>query len=315
MSFDKESESLGFSSLDELPVRYIDRTHAWYDALGTNNHYRYASFDEVPFTRLAKLLSQCRVALLTTAARFDPDKGQQDSKAPYNAGAKFYNAYTGSTAIDHDLRISHVGINRRELTDDSHCWFPLPALRRAAASGHIGEVAPRFIGVPTNRSQRHTIQTDCPEILALCQEDAIDAAVLVANCPVCHQTMSLTARHLEAAGIPTVVMGCAKDIVEQCGVPRFLFSDMPLGNAAARPFDALSQDSTMAMALELLESAFLPRTTVQNPLRWNRDPSWKFHVLNAAALSPEELERRKEEQRQIKRTAQAVRDADIAGRG
>jgi len=39
MSFDKESESLGFSSLDELPVRYIDRTHAWYDALGTNNHY------------------------------------------------------------------------------------------------------------------------------------------------------------------------------------------------------------------------------------------------------------------------------------
>ena len=71
----------------------------------------------------------------------------------------------------------------------------------------------------------------------------------------------------------------------------------------------------MAMALELLESAFLPRTTVQNPLRWKRDPSWKFHVLNAAALSPEELERRKEEQRQIKRTAQAVRDADIAGRG
>ena len=42
-------------------------------------------------------------------------------------------------------------------------------------------------------------------------------------------------------GIPTVIMGGAKDIVEHCGVPRFLFSDFPLGNSAGRPFDAESQ--------------------------------------------------------------------------
>jgi hypothetical protein len=36
--------------------------------------------------------------------------------------------------------------------------------------------------------------------------------------------VSLVARHLEADGLPTVIMGCAKDIVEHCGVPRFLFS-------------------------------------------------------------------------------------------
>jgi len=58
---------------------------------------------------------------------------------------------------------------------------------------------------------------------------------------VCHQTVSLAARHLEANGISTVIMGCAKDIVEHCGVPRFLFSDFPLGNSAGRPFDVESQ--------------------------------------------------------------------------
>ena len=63
------------------------------------------------------------------------------------------------------------------------------------------------------------------------REDKVDVAVLVANCPICHQSISLHARYLEAHGIPTVVMGCAKDIVEHCGVPRFLFSDFPLGNA------------------------------------------------------------------------------------
>jgi hypothetical protein len=309
-----ETDSLGFSPDWDVPVRYIDRTHAWYDVLGTNNHYRYASFQDVPFTRLRKPLSQCKVALLTTAAPFDPTKGQQDCKAPYNAAAKFYKPYSGDTSVDHDLRVSHVGIDRRQLTDDSNCWFPLPALRRAAASGRIGSVAPRFHGVPTNRSQRHTLQIDCPDILARCREDGVDVAVLVANCPICHQSISLTARYLEEAGIPTVVMGCAKDIVESCGVPRFLFSDMPLGNAAARPYDPPSQDATLELALNVLESAIAARTTVQNPLRWNGEEQWKEHVLNAAALTPEEIERRKAEQREIKRTSHAVRDADIAER-
>ena len=72
---------------------------------------------------------------------------------------------------------------------------------------------------------------------------------------MCHQTVSLVARHLEASGIPTVIMGCARDIVEHCVVPRFLFSDFPLGNAAGRPHDAASQDLTLELALSLLEQA------------------------------------------------------------
>lgn len=91
---------------------------------------------------------------------------------------------------------------------------------------------------------------------------------------MCHQTVSLAARHLEANGIATVVMGCAKDIVEHCGVPRFLFSDFPLGNAAGRPHDPQSQAVTLQLALRLLASAPAARTTVQSPLRWSPDPSW-----------------------------------------
>ena len=70
--------------------------------------------------------------------------------------------------------------------------------------------------------------------------------------------MSLVARHLEANGIPTVIMGCAKDIVEHCGVSRFLFSDFPLGKSAGRPGDPESQSQTLELALRLLESAVGP---------------------------------------------------------
>lgn len=305
------SDTPAFAPDWDVPVPYIRRTHEWYDTLGYGNPYRYAQFAEVPFTPLRGRLAGLRVALLTTAAPYQPDKGPQDARAPYNAAAKFFEVYSGDTTRDHDLRVSHVGVNREQLSDDSNCWFPLPALRRAAAAGRIGSLAPRFHGVPTNRSQRHTIEVDCPEVLSRCSADAADVAVLVPNCPVCHQTMSLVARHLEANGIPTVVMGAAKDIVELAGVPRFLFSDFPLGNAAGRPGDIASQDTTLELALRVLESAPGPRTTVQSPLRWGGPAEWRLDVMNVARLSADEIAHRRAENDRIKAVAQHVRDTTL----
>ena len=105
--------------------------------------------------------------------------------------------------------------------------------------------------------------------------------------------MSLTARYLEANGIPTVIMGCAKDIVEHAGVPRFLFSDFPLGNAAGKPNDPASQQQTLALALDLLESAIGPRTTLQSPQRWNEDGAWKLDFQNVDRIPGDEIKRRR----------------------
>lgn len=122
--------------------------------------------------------------------------------------------------------------------------------------------------------------------------------------------MSLVARHLEANGIPTVVMGCAKDIVEHAGVPRFLFSDFPLGNAAGRPNDVESQAYTMELALTVLETAPGPRTTVQSPLRWSDNPDWKLDFSNISQLSDEEIAQRKADFDKVKEVAKARRAED-----
>ena len=114
--------------------------------------------------------------------------------------------------------------------------------------------------------------------------------------------MSLVARQLEADGLPTVIMGCAKDIVEHCGVPRFLFSDFPLGNSAGKPFDADSQAATLELALRVLESAPAPRTTVQSPQRWNDDAAWKLDYNNLAKLTPEDIAERRKEFESVKAT-------------
>ena len=288
MDFDKTAAD------HDTPILYLQRTRDYYQALGYEAPYVWAHFAEVPFQPLIKPLAESRITLITTAAPHRPDAGDQGPGAPYNAAAKFYTVYSGDTSLDHDLRISHVAIDRQHTTAvDPGTYFPLPALRRMMADGRIGAPTARFHGAPTNRSQRVTLQADAPEIVARCKADGADAAILVPNCPVCHQTVSLIARVLEASGIPTVVMGCAKDIVERVGVPRFLFSDFPLGNAAGRPGDAQSQAFTLELALKLLEAAPAARSTVQSPLIWSDSVDWKLDYANVDRLLPQAIAERR----------------------
>jgi glycine/betaine/sarcosine/D-proline reductase family selenoprotein B len=291
------SETLETNVQDfDVPIPYMQRTRDYYLAIGYDTPYRWAHNVSTPFQPLTKPLAKSRIAIVTTAARFDPTKGDQGPGAPYNGSAKFFQVYDGDTARDHDLRISHIAYDRKHTAaTDSGTWFPLPQFRRLAAENRIGEVAPRFFGAPTNRSHRVTVETDAPEILARCRADGVDAAILVPNCPVCHQTTALVARHLEANGIATVVMGCAKDIIEHAGVPRFLFSDFPLGNSAGKPHDIASQAFTLELALKVLETAPAARTTVQSPLRWSEDALWKLDYNNVEKMPPEELARRRRE--------------------
>jgi hypothetical protein len=166
----------------DLPVRYIDRSRAYYLALGYDNPYRWAHNDDAPFAALKKPLSESRVGLVTTAAPFRPEAGNQGPWAPYNAAAKFTEVFTMPSDTQPDLRISHLGYDRKHTSaEDINTYFPLERLKGAAADGRIGELSSRFYGVPTLRSQRLTMERHAPATLDLCREDGIDAVVLVAT--------------------------------------------------------------------------------------------------------------------------------------
>jgi hypothetical protein len=174
------ADTANFAPEYDAPIDYMRRTRDYYLALGYDNPYRWAHYTDAPFTPLKKLLKDSTLVLITTAAPYQPDKGDQGPGAAYNAGAKFYTVYSGDTAHDHDTRISHIGYDRKHTTaKDSNTWFPLPLMREFAAASRF-KLAKRFHGAPTNRSQRVTLEQDCPELLARLREDKVDAAILVA---------------------------------------------------------------------------------------------------------------------------------------
>ena len=73
--------------------------------------------------------------------------------------------------------------------------------------------------------------------------------------------MSLVARHLEAEGLPTVILASARDITASAFPPRAVFLNYPLGNTAGRPFDPENQRAVVGAALDLLERVGMAAAT------------------------------------------------------
>jgi hypothetical protein len=120
--------------------------------------------------------------------------------------------------------------------------------------------------------------------------------------------VSLIARHLEENNIPTVVVGSARDVVEECGVPRFLFTDFPLGNPCGKPWDKAMQGTIMEMALDLLQGAWQPRTTVQTPFVWSKDETWRTTFMHVSDENREAFKKAGEARRAAQTSAKASQE-------
>jgi len=156
-------------------VSYIDRTREYYGAQGYEKPYVWARHTSAPFAAPALPLASCRVALVTTASPWRDDKpvdgvlrgGKVVWSGPVDAPPE--RLYTDDLSWDKEA--TH--------TRDVESFLPIRRLQDFAARGRIGGVAPRFHGVPTDYSQRRTIEQDAPQILARCREDGVDVALLV----------------------------------------------------------------------------------------------------------------------------------------
>jgi hypothetical protein len=262
----------------EVPVHYMERTRHYYRALGYDNDYVWARHDDVPFTPLAKPLSELRIALITTASPLDFDGVKRVWSGAVSPPPE--KLFTDNVAWDKES--TH--------TNDRASFLPIEAAMDLAGEGIIGGLTSRFHGVPTEYSQQRTRNRDAPEILARVRQDGADAAVLCPLCPVCHQTLSLVARHLEAGGIPTVLIGSALDVVEHCGVPRFYFTDFPLGNPCGHPWRPDMQREIVRQALALFETSKSPRTTVKSPFAWHEEGAiWRIRYGRVGPDNREQL--------------------------
>jgi hypothetical protein len=87
--------------------------------------------------------------------------------------------------------------------------------------------------------------------------------------------VGLVARHVEAAGIPTLCMSSALDITRSVNPPRAAFLDFPLGHTTGKPNQPELQRKILADALSSFEAITVPGSVRMLPYRWSDDEGWK----------------------------------------
>lgn len=155
--------------MKENDVLYMERTRDFYRAQGYTKDYQWAHYEDVPFSRLQKPLSQCKVAVVTTA--------MPDSEA--GRGQRQVHSCP-SLPIPDSLYTDELSWHKTMThTNDVASFLPLKQLKCCEDEGLIGELGDRFHSIPTEYSQRNTLDNDAPKILARCRQDAVDIAILV----------------------------------------------------------------------------------------------------------------------------------------
>jgi hypothetical protein len=162
-----------------VPVSYIDKSREYYAAQGYPAPYRWAHHLDAPFTRLPRPLAESRIGLVTTAIYlegFEPGDAEPDAET-----LPVPHVHTGPTDPPPPRLYTQARSWDKEAThtDDVESFLPVRALQHFIAEGRVGSLAPRFVSVPTDYSQRRTDEVDAPEVLRLLREDGVEAAVLV----------------------------------------------------------------------------------------------------------------------------------------
>lgn len=90
---------------------------------------------------------------------------------------------------------------------------------------------------------------------------------------MCHQSVGLIARAIEASGVPTTSISSAWSITQSAGTPRAVFTDFPLGHTAGPPHAADVQLDIARRALDLTYTATGPG--IIEPLSYQWSEPWK----------------------------------------
>jgi hypothetical protein len=161
-------------------IRYIEKTHEYYRSQGYDKTYNYACNKDIPFTRLKKPLSECRVTLVTTASFILLDQEGIPLEEPRMLGTNEMEVFTApsdwpaerilSTSEDHDRYQTSM--------EDVNAFFPITRMQEFLQEGVFGSLSGNYYRTLPNYSHRKPTGVDGPEILRQCREDNVDVALL-----------------------------------------------------------------------------------------------------------------------------------------
>lgn len=240
--------------IDEWRKRYADWQHDRSGAApdgDVGESYPFVKNRRAPFTPARRALPMLNLALISSAGAYIDGTDPFDINA---AGGDLSFREIPREVEAPDLRFAARGYDPAAVQRDINVQLPLDRLSEFEQNGIIGQLNPvfwSFAGFITDAGR--LVDEMLPKLIERVRRYEVQAALLIPASRLCHQSVSLVARALEHASLPTMTLAVDKDVVEFVRPPRAAWYAGELGSVAGRPDWPEHQRRILDEALRLME--------------------------------------------------------------
>lgn len=233
---------------DKSSPRVVKRSSGWEDV---SRDYPFVRNDRAPFVPARRALPMLNLALISSAGAYI------DGTEPFTIDRQVGDPTFREIPIEveaPDLRFSARGYDPQYVLQDMNAQVPVERLLEFAGNGIIGQLNPVFWSLCGFIPDAALVVDElAPRLVERVVRYEAQAALLVPASRLCHQTMSLVARALEAAGVPTMLLAVEREIIEMVHPPRAGLYDGKLGCVAGMPKWPEHQRRVLDESLRLIE--------------------------------------------------------------
>ncbi|HEX8173871.1 MAG TPA: glycine/sarcosine/betaine reductase selenoprotein B family protein [Pyrinomonadaceae bacterium] len=235
-----------------------DRYGRWQQGRGSaatsddvGDDYPLVENKRAPFTPARRALPMLNLALITSAGAYIDGTDPFDVSQP-GGDVNFREIPVEIDA--EDLRYSARGYDAKAVNEDMNALIPIERLFEFEANGIIGQLNPVFWSFAGFIPDAARLNDEMlPKFIERIRRYEVQAALLVPASRLCHQSVSLVARAIEQAGIPTMMLAVDRGVVERVRPPRAGYYKGSLGSVAGKPGSPEYQRRLLDEALRLIE--------------------------------------------------------------
>lgn len=218
------------------------------DALGD---YPFVENKRAPFVPARRALPMLNLALISSAGAYI------DGTEPFNPNQPGGDIDFREIPVEveaEDFRFAGKGYDLKAVEQDINSQVPINRLFEFEGNGIIGQLNPvfwSFCGYVPDAAR--LTEEMIPKLVERVKRYEVQAALLVPASRLCHQSVSLVARALELANIPTMMLAVEREVVERVRPPRAAYYVGETGSVAGRPNWPEHQRRILDEALRLIE--------------------------------------------------------------
>jgi D-proline reductase (dithiol) PrdB len=195
--------------------------------------YTFVENRHSPFTPLRRGLPLLNLALISSAGAYIDGTDPFDTDT--RDGDLSYREIPVEVDAD-DLKYAAKGYDTAAILQDRNCQIPIERLTEYQANAVIGKLNEVWWSVSSYLPNAVRIAEELgPALVERLRRYQVHAALFIPASRLCHQTLGILARVVEAAGIPTMEVSVDRNLTDRVRPPRSAYYKGEFGSVAGKP--------------------------------------------------------------------------------